>query len=150
MAEKCRHNIPTMYDVCAFVLKTCISKEVCWHKKKCLLQEGPAWWAMYPVASNQPASGSAPTPQGETVTMTQALSAKEDWEILLKIKLCAAPNHVLLVISLGYPRILSSLIYLHISQAFIEGRIENLFFILEDGWIPGSSTRKSVGNIALW
>ena len=74
---------------------------------------------MWTAASSQPDSVSPTHPVGETVTMTEALSAKEDSEIKKKKLMYIVPNHVLLVISLGYPRILSSLIK-HISQAFMK------------------------------
>lgn len=108
--------------------KRYISQEAYWSKKRWVFVGRGSTVGVWPIPVSlgcfQPARlWLCSTPVGETVTMTGALSAKEDWEIKKKNSLCIAPNHVLLVINLGYPRILSSLIYVHISQAFVERSI---------------------------
>lgn len=126
--QKCRHNIPSMRDFCAFVLKEInFSRSLLKYEEVGFCRKGQH--SGHVACSHQP--GLLLTSLPLALPHTSGRTCDNDWGLVCQGRLrdlkkkrfmCIAPNHVLLVINLGYPRILSSLIYVHISQAFVERR----------------------------
>lgn len=113
--------------------KRYISQEAYWNKRWAFAGRDSAV-GVWPAASSQPASGSAQH-QWEKLWQWLGLCLLRKIERFKKpMFMCIAPNYVLLVINLGYPRILSSLIYVHISQAFMERNIGSHLVHL-GGWV---------------